>query len=138
MPVELTQGLTSVANAPQSANYVPVVSLDGFPRPAMVQRLLGLFYRLHHDIEFCSFLHRHSFDLRQPQSPFLIASIIALSALYISDDEAQQHFGFETGAELSKYYCSKAGGHSRDLSQAPCGQSTQLPICFGPKFISGY
>lgn len=104
--------------ADQPSRTLPVVSVDGFPKHTKVQRLLELFYRLHLDVEFCSFLHRHSFDLRRPQSPFLIASIIALSALYIPDLEAQEDFGFVSAAALSNHYLLMARDFSRNLSQA--------------------
>ncbi len=127
MPLEVTEvPIASETRTPEIAGVLPVVSTNGFPKPAMVQRLLDLFYLLHHDVEFCSFIHRHSFDLRQPQSPFLIASIIALSALYIYDDEARENFGFATSAGLSRNYLSKARDLSRELSQSPCGPSTFL------------
>lgn len=54
-----------------------------------LQRLLDIFLTRHHDVEFCGFLHRPTTDMATltAQSPFLVASIASLTALYIDNDE---------------------------------------------------
>ncbi|OBT96227.2 hypothetical protein VE01_05786 [Pseudogymnoascus verrucosus] len=90
------------------------------PEAHLLQLLLGIFLARHHDGELCSFLHKPSLDMSvlAVRSPFLVMSIISLSALYIPDDEALRDFGFEAVA-LSDNYARSARRYAQRLSDEP-------------------
>lgn len=92
------------------------------PEAHLLQRLLGIFLARHHDGELCSFLHKPSLDMSvlAVRSPFLVTSIMSLSALYIPEDEAHRDFGFEP-ALLSDNYARSARRYARSLSDEPSG-----------------
>lgn len=95
-----------------------------FPGAAQLQRLLDIFFTRHHDVELCSFLHKPTTDMAtlSVHAPFLVASIISLSALYISEDEARRIFDFQSAAALSGHYAQLARNYAHSLSDMPSGQ----------------
>ncbi|KFX92602.1 hypothetical protein V490_05297 [Pseudogymnoascus sp. VKM F-3557] len=90
------------------------------PEAKLLQRLLSIFLARHHDVELCSFLHKPSLDIFKlaVRSPFLVTSIISLSALYVPEDEARD-FGFESAASLSDNYARSARRYAQILSDEP-------------------
>jgi hypothetical protein len=102
------------------------------PEAHLLQRLLGIFLARHHDGELCSFLHKPSLDMSvlAVRSPFLVTSIMSLSALYIPEDEAQRDFGFEPVA-LSDKYARSARRCAQRLSDEPsCAYCSSFYIVF--------
>lgn len=99
----------------------PVADL---PEPGLLRRLVEVFFTRHHDVELCSFLHKPSLDssVRNPRVHFLLASIVALGALYISDSEAKNDFGFETGLQISEHYSQIARSFARERFDEPSGK----------------
>ncbi|KFY81838.1 hypothetical protein V500_11043 [Pseudogymnoascus sp. VKM F-4518 (FW-2643)] len=95
---------------------------DGaLPEAHLLQRLLSIFLSRHHDAELCSFLHKPSLDISvlAVRSPFLVTSIISLSALYIPEDEARGDFRFESAVALSDHYARSARRYAQSLSDEP-------------------
>ncbi len=95
-----------------------------FPNDDLLQRLLNIFFARHHDVEFCSFLHKPTTNIvtLSSQAPFLVASIISISALYISDQDARSEFGFGSAAALSDHYTQLARTFAHTLSDIPSCQ----------------
>lgn len=95
-----------------------------FPDAPLLHRLLNIFYARHHGVEFCSFLHQPTTEITtlSVEAPFLVASIISLSALYIPKIEAKREFGFESAAALSDHYAQLAIASARSLSDTPSGK----------------
>jgi hypothetical protein len=95
-----------------------------FPDSPQLDRLIDIFFSRHHDVELCSLFHKPSWDvlLLRERSPFLITSIIALSALYVPETEARADFGFASASELSEHYTQLATNYARDLSYEPTGE----------------
>lgn len=54
-------------------------------------------------------------------SPFLVASIISLAALYLPSCEALLASGFESPSALSTHYALVARSYARTLSDKPAG-----------------
>lgn len=119
--------MTVSKNRRDTRSMPPSTSHSGinhnFPAAALLRRLLGIFFTCHHDVEFSSFLHKPTTDMvtLSAQAPFLACSIISLSALYISDDEARNDFGFESAAAVSEYYAQTAITFARKLGDMPSG-----------------
>lgn len=89
--------------------------------PLLLQRLFNIFFERHHDAEFCSFLHKPSLDILtlHNQSPFLVASIVTLASLYITTDEAQTEWGYETPSIVSNKYASLAKSYAYSMYDEP-------------------
>ena len=96
---------------------------SALPAVRLLQRLLSIFLARHHDVELCSFLHKPSLDISMlaARSPFLVTSIISLSALYTTEDEAKRDFGFESAVALSDHYARSARRYAHSLSDEPSG-----------------
>lgn len=92
-----------------------------------LERLFKIFLDRHHDVELCSFLHKPTQDVAalSSKSQLLVTAIITLSALYISDDEAKEDFGFESASSLSNHYAEVARNLARNSSDEPSGM---IPI----------
>ena len=75
---------------------------------------LDIFLARHHAIEFCSFLHTASLDVKQIvfQHAFMAYSIIALSSLYMTEEDAMKH-GYKSNREISKWHADAARQASR-------------------------
>lgn len=88
-----------------------------------LERLFKIFLGRHHDVELCSFLHKPTQDVAalSSKSQLLVTAIITLSALYISDDEAKEDFGFESASALSNHYAEVARNLARNSSDEPSG-----------------
>ncbi|CAK7211293.1 hypothetical protein SBRCBS47491_001074 [Sporothrix bragantina] len=103
-----------------STSAVSVANATNFP-----QKLLDIFYERHHDVEFCSFLHRPTTTMAglEAQSPFLAAAIASLAALHLDEDEVTRQcsaLGQEPSAlGLSTYYGRQATALGRNLSDEP-------------------
>lgn len=109
-------------------------SVGVLPEAPLLQRLLNIFLARHHDVELCSFLHKPSLDISvlAVRSPFLVSSIISLSALYVPEDEANGDFGFESAVSLSDHYARSARKYAQNLSDEPSGVYFPLSVilCF--------
>jgi hypothetical protein len=101
-----------------------------FPEARLLHRLLNIFLARHHDVELCSFLHKPSIDIvaLSAQSPFLVSSILSLSALYLSDKEANKDFGFESSAALSEHHAQFAKMCAKSLHDEPSGGRSFLNL----------
>jgi hypothetical protein len=110
------QSHPTIPNIPSQAN-----TSFNLPESRKLQRLIQIFFNRHHEAEFCSFFHKPSLDIPtlHRRSPFLVASILSLSALYISADEAEADFGFQTPSALSEYYARLAKFHANGLYDEP-------------------
>ena len=91
------------------------------PTTLLLQKLFRIFLERHHDVELCSFLHKPSQDIATlgSKSPLLVNAIITLSALYVSDEEAINEFGFGSASAFSNHYCEIARALARSLSDDP-------------------
>ncbi|KAL7786509.1 hypothetical protein V8C43DRAFT_131774 [Trichoderma afarasin] len=111
---------------PQSATspYNPDSDARNFPDSPQLERLIDIFFSRHHDVELCSLFHKPSWDvlLLRERSPFLITSIMALSALYVPEVEARADFGFASASDLSEHYTQIATNYARELSYEPTGE----------------
>ncbi|KIM99929.1 hypothetical protein OIDMADRAFT_55819 [Oidiodendron maius Zn] len=103
--------------------------LSTLPKLAL-RRLLDVFFERNHKVEFCSFLTRSTFESREveSQSPFLLASIIALSSLYLHDDEVRRMCSFNSAKALSDAYVLQARIYSRDTSNEPTILNSQANL----------
>jgi hypothetical protein len=52
----------------------------------------------------------------------LVASVLSLSALYLTPDETRADFGIETPSALSERYARLAKSHAHGLSEEPSGK----------------
>ena len=102
------------------------------PQKCLLQLLLNIFLSRHHDVELCSFLHKPSLDVSilSVKSLLLMTSIATLSALYLSDEEAQSDFGFDTAATLSENYAQFARLRARSLSDESSGGLRPSPMTY--------
>lgn len=102
-------------------SVVTTAESNAFPKDPLIQRLLNIFLTRHHDVEFCSFFHKPSINVSElsVKSPFLVASILSLSSLYIPENEARTSFGFESAAVLSDHYVQLARSYAKSLSDEP-------------------
>jgi hypothetical protein len=91
------------------------------PEPRQLQRLFDIFFARHHEPELCSFFHKPSLDIPtlRGRSPLLVASVLSLSALYLSADEVAADFGSETPCALSDYYARLAKIYAYNLFDEP-------------------
>jgi hypothetical protein len=104
-----------------TASAVSAPSVSDIVPPALLRHLLQTFYDRHHDVEFCSFIHKPSFDIEQCSSPFFMAALISLSSLYHSDEESKSKFGVDIVTLSQSYFLPQARALSRDQSQNPSG-----------------
>ena len=90
---------------------------------ALLRRALDIFRERHFSVEFCSFLHLPSVDvgLLRQRSPFLAHALIALSALYMTQQEAADQ-GFARPEALSEWHTTVAREYSRQSVDAPSGR----------------
>jgi hypothetical protein len=125
------ESVTSISSAggldDRGTSVLPIqacVVAPKFPGTLMLNRLVDIFFDRHHEVEFCSFLHKASFDpevlCRRP--PFLMTSIITLTALYIEENEVRKDFGFDSPAAFSDYYAQFARCYARNLADEPSGK----------------
>ena len=125
-PINSTE-VESIPKVSNGAQSLPGIAgtKSGFVPPAahLLQRLLNIFLARHHDVELCSFLHKPTTDISilWAQSPLLVTSILSLSALYISENEAEESFGFKSATALSEHYAKFARGYAQALSDEPSG-----------------
>ena len=91
------------------------------PEPRQLQRLFDIFFARHHEAELCSFFHKPSLDIPtlRGRSPLLVASVLSLSALYLSADEVAADFGVETPCALSDHYARLAKIYAYNLFDEP-------------------
>lgn len=96
----------------------------------LLQRALDIFYARHYSIEFCSFLHVSSLDVKilRQRSPFLAHALIALSGLYMNNEEAMKE-GFATSVALSDWHTMVAREYSRQSVDAPSSMRIQSCLC---------
>lgn len=99
------------------------------PSQNLLQRLLDIFWTRHHHVEFCGFIHRPSFEeaVLHPSNAFLLNSILSLSSIYISDEEAKNGFGAPSGGALSNIYYTKAKELWKEIFDSPAGKSISTP-----------
>jgi hypothetical protein len=121
---------TSRAYSHSVAPGVPLVinTVLTLPAPHLLQRLIDLFLRRHHDVEFCSFFHKPSLDIPDlsVRSPLLVASVICLAALYVPDNEVIDIFGFQTPLELSDHYALLAQSYTHSVCYEPSSKYVRL------------
>jgi hypothetical protein len=93
--------------------------------PDLIKRALSIFYVRHHSIEFCSFLHVPSLEIESLHrgSRLFLQALIALSALYFSNEEAVKQ-GFLSSTALSEQYAAAAREHSRQTVDSPSSMPT--------------
>ncbi|KAH8893168.1 hypothetical protein GQ53DRAFT_860181, partial [Thozetella sp. PMI_491] len=77
------------------------------------------FYERHLATDFCSFLYRPDFEASYTESPFLVASILALCIRYVDEEEVQTHLGWSSPREASRQYASAARAMARQASDQP-------------------
>lgn len=109
-------------NTPPTFLNTPFV----LPAPHLVERLFQIFFKRHHEAEFCAFLHKPSLDIHAlyTRSPALVTSIISLGALYVSDHEAMAEFGFQSSAALSQHLASFAKSQANDIVDQPSSRQS--------------
>jgi hypothetical protein len=100
----------------------------------LLEQSLEIFYAKHHAVEFCSFLHVPSVETEAiaRQSPFFAHAVIALSSLYLSDNDAQKQ-GFRPGRTLSEYHTDLARQYSRRSIDEPSIRTIQANLVLGLK-----
>ncbi|CAM1507789.1 Fc.00g046370.m01.CDS01 [Cosmosporella sp. VM-42] len=101
----------------------------GDPPVALLRRALDIFRERHFGVEFCSFLHLPSVDvgLLRQRSPFFAHALIALSALYMTQQEAADQ-GFARPETLSEWHTTVAREYSRQSVDAPSVSSIQANL----------
>ncbi|KAL7905189.1 hypothetical protein GGI35DRAFT_141656 [Trichoderma velutinum] len=106
---------------------------QSFPDTPQLNRLIDIFFSRHHDVKLCSLFHKPSWDvvLLRERSPFLVTSIVALSALYIPENEARADFGFTSASALSEHYAELATNYARELSYEPTVYTCQAHLILG-------
>lgn len=126
-PVNFTEAHSILENS-NGAQLIPDVfagTKSGFVPPAthLLQRLFRIFIVRHHDVELCSFLHKPTTNISIlcGQSPLLVTSILSLSAIYISENEAEKDFGVESATALSEHYAKLARSYAQALFDEPSG-----------------
>ncbi|MCJ1311653.1 hypothetical protein MMC25_005326 [Agyrium rufum] len=97
------------------------------PESQPLERLCHMFFSRHHDAELCSFFHKPSLDLPtlRDRSPFLVASVLSLGALYLPANEAKADFGFETPVAVSDHYARLAKYYIYIVSDEPSTYAIQ-------------
>ena len=100
------------------SSYNQRVSL---PSPSSFRRTLDLFFERHFAVDFCSFDYRPTFSAQCDKKPFLVASIIALCAQYLTPEEAWRDYGLNTGHDVWRRYSSMARSLAKELSDTPTG-----------------
>lgn len=90
----------------------------------LLERALDIFLVRHHDVEFCSFLHQPTVTAEWLASErlFLSQSLIALSALYMTEQEAHEA-GYSSVKSLSEEFTEVARLSSRKSIDEPSGMS---------------
>ncbi|OAA49687.1 Transcription factor [Cordyceps fumosorosea ARSEF 2679] len=106
---------------------------ESLPMP-LRQRLLQIFTQTHHMLELCACV---DMDLVQgtaapDKDSFLLQSILALSALYLTDVEATSDTRFANSKSLMFFFRSKAQELSRSLSDEPSGKFPHAPDMHPP------
>jgi hypothetical protein len=93
-------------------------------RVGRLQRLFDIFLARHHDVEFCSFFHKPSLDVAAlyGSDSFLVNSVCALAALYVSSQEAEREYGHPTNFALSYHYTRLAKMQAAKLYDEPSGK----------------
>ncbi|KAF2105007.1 hypothetical protein NA57DRAFT_51792 [Rhizodiscina lignyota] len=118
---------TSSPGAAPSQGTFPV-KVDE-PSAELIRHMCDIFFRAHHDVEFCSFIHRPSFEAQTYKiPPFLLHAIISLSALSMSDAEASSKYGFDAGLQLSDHYFQKARCYSQAAFDIPTVDNVQANL----------
>lgn len=102
------------------------------PEVNLMQLLFNIFFERHHDSEFSSFFHTASLDISTlyEKSPFLTTSVMSLSALYISANQAAVDFGFDTPKKLSHHYAYAAKCYARAVYDEPSGECLSSRFTF--------
>lgn len=96
---------------------------------SLLQRALEIFYARHHSVEFCSFLHTPSLEVKvlRHQSPFFAHALVALAGLYMSKEEAVVE-GFADPAALSDWYTIVAREYSRQSVDVPSSKRASYAL----------
>lgn len=91
------------------------------PPPQLRCQLLHIFSQTHHILELCGCIQLDMFkdEAITSENRFLLESILALSALYLTDAEAKFDSRFAGSKCIMRYYRSKAQASSRQSSDQP-------------------
>jgi hypothetical protein len=103
----------------QVVNSATSATSDG-PPLALSKYALEIFLKQHHDLEFCSFIHKPSFMIESAH-PFLISSMITLSSLYFPESVAHEN-GFRSVSQMTGWYLAATRRYSREESETPTGK----------------
>ncbi|KAK5293458.1 hypothetical protein LTR99_009905 [Exophiala xenobiotica] len=124
----LSRAAFETATNPRHEYYSPTAeSHPERPSSALTNRCVELFFRHHHDLEFCSFIHKPSF-CADSASPFLVSAIVTLSSLYLSDTVLQDECDFKSASRLTSRYHLLARRYSRETSDMPSIPSIQANL----------
>lgn len=91
---------------------------------SLVERSMTVFFRHHHDLEFCSFIHKPTFAL-DTADPFLISAIVSLSSLYLSQTLDPKEYGFDSSHHMTNTLINVSRRLSRETADIP---SSRYPL----------
>lgn len=113
-----------------------VYGFDLRPLP-LRQRLLHIFSQTHHVLELCGCIRMDMFkdEFVTNENRFLLNSILALSALYLTEAETKVDTPFASSKSVMRYYRSKAQASSRQSSDQP---TSKMLSARHPYFTNNY
>lgn len=92
-----------------------------------MQACFDIFFERHLSNTFCSFIYRPDLESHSADAPFISTAIICLCARYLSQDEAKEYFGLDSGAEASRLYSPIARSLARATLDEPSGKCISVP-----------
>ena len=91
------------------------------PERAIMQICYDIFFERHFSTTFCCFLYRPDLESHALDAPFLSTAILCLCSKYFTREQAKEHFGLESGLEITRLYTPVARALARATSDEPTG-----------------